>query len=83
MILILPISLISCDNKVLQEKGSITPTEDDSATQNTQETKSSIVSKTEQIKHSFVVFKVKDKYFGKESVIVTGIFNTPELMKNI
>ncbi|WP_336963219.1 hypothetical protein [Chryseobacterium contaminans] len=30
------------------------------------------------IKHSFVVFKVKDKYFGKESVIVTGIFNTPD-----
>lgn len=29
------------------------------------------------VKHSFVVFKVKDKYFGKESVIVTGIFNTP------
>src|SRR5690606_24167982 len=28
------------------------------------------------VKHSFVVFKVKDKYFGKESVIVTGIFNT-------
>lgn len=29
------------------------------------------------VKHSFLVFKVKDKYFGKESVIVTGIFNTP------
>ncbi|PZU24457.1 MAG: hypothetical protein DI622_03855, partial [Chryseobacterium sp.] len=32
------------------------------------------------VKHSFVVFKVKDRYFGKESVIVTGIFNTPDLL---
>ncbi len=80
LILILPISLISCDNKVAQEKGSITPSEGDSATQNTQETQSSIEPKTAQIKHSFVVFKVRDKYFGKESVIVTGIFNTPELL---
>lgn len=80
LILILPISLISCDNKVVQEKGSITPIEGDSTTQNTQETQNPISSKTKQIKHSFVVFKVRDKYFDKKSVIVTGIFNTPELL---
>jgi len=79
-ILILPISIMSCDSKTTQEKGSITPIEDDSTTQNTRVTQSSIEPKTRQITHSFVVFKVKDKYFGKESVIVTGIFNTPELL---
>lgn len=78
LILILPISIMSCDSKITQEKGSATPIEGDSTTRNTQEIQSSIEPKKDQIKHSFVVFKVKDKYFNqKESVMVTGIFNTP------
>lgn len=83
LILILPTLSISCDNKIVQEKSSITAIQGDTIAQN----KSSISSKTEQIKHSFVVFKVRDKYFNhKESVMVTGIFETQYLlprMKNI
>lgn len=75
MILILPMLGMSCD-KTKQEP--ITPI-------NTAKTDSNNTSITTPrntlktaIKHSFVVFKVKDKYFSKESVIVTGIFNTPD-----
>lgn len=80
LILTLSISIMSCDSKITQEKGSATAIQSDSTIQNTQETQSPISSKTEHTKHSFVVFKVRDKYFGKESVIVTGIFNTPALL---
>lgn len=77
-ILILPISLMNCENKVIQEKGSKTAIRGDSATQNIQEIQMSIESKTRKLKHSFVVFKVRDKYFNqKESVMVTEIFDTP------
>lgn len=78
MILILPISLISCDNKIVQEKGSTAEIQDDSIFQNNQVTQNPIEPIAEQVKHSFVVFKVRDKYFNhKESVMVTGIFDTP------
>lgn len=76
LVLVLPISLISCD-KTKQEpiNGQLVPA-DTIANVSTTDNRHSTVDTT-TIKHSFVVFKVKDKYFGKESVIVTGIFNTP------
>lgn len=78
LILILPISIMSCDSKITQEKGSTTAIQGDSIVQNNQVTQSLIEPKTEQVKHSFVVFKVRDKYFNhKESVMVTGIFDSP------
>ncbi|VXC62051.1 hypothetical protein [Chryseobacterium sp. 8AT] len=78
LILILPTLSISCDNKIVQEKDSATAIQGDTVAQNNQAIQSSVSSKTEQIKHSFVVFKVRDKYFNhKESVMVTGIFETP------
>lgn len=77
LILILPIS-ISCD-KIKQEP--ITPhtTHGDTAKTSSNTPINPMPQKVDTIsvKHSFVVFKVKDKYFGKESTIVTGIFNTP------
>lgn len=78
LILILPTLSISCDNKIVQEKSSTTAIQGDTIAQNNQATQSSISSKTEQKKYSFVVFKVRDKYFNhKESVMVTGVFETP------
>lgn len=35
-------------------------------------------SNTTSVKYSFVFFHLIDKCFGKESTIVTGIFNTPD-----
>lgn len=78
LILILPTLSISCDTKIVEKKGSETAMQGDNTAQSNQATQSSGSSKTEQIKHSFVVFKVRDKYFNhKESVMVTGIFETP------
>lgn len=78
LILILSISLMSCENKIIQEKGSVASIQSDSLTQNQQATNSLSNTEMEQIKHSFVVFKVREKYFNrKESVMVTGIFDTP------
>ncbi|MGL6127070.1 hypothetical protein [Chryseobacterium artocarpi] len=75
LILILPMLGMSCD-KTKQEP--ITPI--NTAKTDSNNTTTTIPQNTLKtaIKHSFVVFKVKDKYFGKESVIVTGIFNTPD-----
>ncbi|MCQ4139423.1 hypothetical protein [Chryseobacterium sp. EO14] len=75
LILILPITITNCENKIVQEKTSI---QSDSTAQHTQRTTNIIQPEKEQIKHAFVVFKVRDKYFDhKESVMVTGIFDTP------
>ncbi|KMQ69639.1 hypothetical protein ACM39_00825 [Chryseobacterium sp. FH2] len=78
LILILPTLSISCD-KTKQEpiESCIRPL--DTAKTNSNNTNITTPQNTFKtaVKHSFIVFKVKDKYFGKESVIVTGIFNTP------
>lgn len=75
MILILPILGISCDKTKQEPITHINTTKIDSNNTNTTIPQNALKT---AIKHSFVVFKVKDKYFGKESVIVTGIFNTPD-----
>lgn len=75
LILILPILGMSCD-KTKQEPTTVSKTAIDTAKTTLNNSNTSITPET-AVKHSFVVFKVKDKYFGKESVIVTGIFNTP------
>jgi hypothetical protein len=75
MILILPMLGMSCDKTKQESTAPINTAKTDS--NNTSITTPRNTLKT-AIKHSFVVFKVKDKYFGKESVIVTGIFNTPD-----
>lgn len=75
LILILPMLGMSCD-KTKQEP--ITPINTAKTDSNNTTTTTPQNTLKTAIKHSFVVFKVKDKYFGKESVIVTGIFNTPD-----
>lgn len=76
LILILPISMVSCDNKIVQEKGSISPIQADTATQNTPKTNQP-EPKTERIIYSFVVFEGDAflSYEGQKTVI-TGIFET-------
>lgn len=78
LILILPILSVSCD-KTKQEPIANCIRPIDTAKINANNTNATTPQNTPKtaVKHSFVVFKVKDKYFGKESVIVTGIFNTP------
>lgn len=78
LILILSNLGISCD-KTKQEPITISKTSIDTAKTTLNNPNVLIPKNTLKaaIKHSFAVFKVKDKYFGKESVIVTGIFNTP------
>ncbi|WP_428070390.1 hypothetical protein [Chryseobacterium gambrini] len=78
LILILPTLGISCD-KTKQEPITNCIRPINTAKINPNNTNIAIPKNTPEIavKHSFVVFKVKDKYFGKESAIVTGIFNTP------
>lgn len=78
LILILPILGISCD-KTKQEPIVTSITHGDTAKTASNTPIAPMPQKvdTTSVKHSFVVFKVKDKYFGKESTIVTGIFNTP------
>lgn len=75
LILILPMLGMSCDKTKQESTTPINTAKTDS--NNTSTTTPRNTLKT-AIKHSFVVFKVKDKYFSKESVIVTGIFNTPD-----
>lgn len=75
LILILPILDMSCDKTKQESTTPINIVKIDS--NNTKAPTPQNTLKT-AIKHSFVVFKVKDKYFDKESVIVTGIFNTPD-----
>jgi len=80
LILILPITITNCDNKIVQEKVPTTAVAD-TAIQTTQSTTNLSRHKIEPVKHSFVVFKVRDKFFDhKESLMVTGIFNTPLLI---
>ena len=75
LILTFPITITNCENKIVQEKTSI---QSDSTAQNLKRTQNIPQPQKEQIKHAFVVFKVRDKYFDhKESVMVTGIFDTP------
>lgn len=78
LILILPILGMSCD-KTKQELITLPKTAIDTAKTALNNSNAQIHQNTLKTaaKHTFVVFKVKDKYFGKESVIVTGIFNTP------
>lgn len=78
LILILPILGMSCDKTkqepIIASKTAIDTTKTALKNLNTLIPQNTLKT---AVKHSFVVFKVKDKYFGKESVIVTGIFNTP------
>ncbi|WP_313001832.1 hypothetical protein [Chryseobacterium gleum] len=78
LILILPTLSMSCDKTKQESIGDcirpINTAKIDSTKTNTITSRDTLKT---AIKHSFVVFKVKDKYFGKESTIVTGIFNTP------
>ncbi|WP_343659621.1 hypothetical protein [Chryseobacterium sp.] len=81
LILILPILDISCD-KTKQEPIAncirpISTVKIDSNNTNTTTPQNTLKT---AVKHSFVVFKVKDKYFRKESTIVTGVFNTPDTL---
>lgn len=78
LILILPISIWNC-NKAKHEPIGDCIRHIDTAKTNANNINITTRQDTPKtaVKHSFVVFKVKDKYFGKESVIVTGIFNTP------
>lgn len=78
LILILPMLSIRCD-KTKREPITIPKTAIDTVKTTLNKPSITTPQNTPEtaIKHSFVVFKVKDKYFGKESVIVTGIFNTP------
>lgn len=75
LILILPMLGISCDKTKQEPVTHINTTKIDSNNTNIIMPQNALKT---AIKHSFVVFKVKDKYFDKESVIVTGIFNTPD-----
>ncbi|GAA5100570.1 hypothetical protein GCM10023210_39220 [Chryseobacterium ginsengisoli] len=78
LILVLPITIISCDNKIVHENASTTAIQTDTAIQTANSTTNLPQFKTAQIKCSFVVFKVRDKFFEhKESIIVTSIFETP------
>lgn len=78
LVLILPTLGISCD-KTKQEPiiNCIRPIDTTKNALNKTDTATKNTLKT-AVKHSFVVFKVKNKYFGKEFTIVTGIFNTPD-----
>lgn len=75
LILILPMLGMSCDKTKQEPIAPINTAKIDSNNTNTPTLQNTLKT---VIKHSFVVFKVKDKYFDKESVIVTGIFNTPD-----
>ncbi|SIS32080.1 hypothetical protein SAMN05421768_102677 [Chryseobacterium joostei] len=75
LIVILPILGMSCDKTKQEPITPINTAKIDSNNTNIATPQNTLKT---AIKHSFVVFKVKDKYFGKESVIVTGIFNTPD-----
>jgi hypothetical protein len=77
LILILPISMVSCDNKIIQEKGSISPIQADTATQNTPKPTNQPEPKTGRIRYSFVVFE-GDGFFSYEGqkIVITGIFET-------
>ncbi|UTX47163.1 hypothetical protein [Chryseobacterium sp. MA9] len=79
LVLILPTLGISCD-KTKQEPitNCIRPIDTTKTDLNNINTTTPQNTLKTAVKHSFVVFKVKDKYFGKESTIVTGIFNTPD-----
>ncbi|MDR6158623.1 hypothetical protein QF023_002139 [Chryseobacterium sp. SLBN-27] len=83
LILTLPILGISCD-KTKQEPITTSKTVIDTTKTALNKPNATTPQKPSEtaVKHSFVVFKVKDKYFGKESVIVTGIFNTPYTISN-
>jgi hypothetical protein len=78
-VLILPTLGISCD-KTKQEPitNCIRPIDTTKTAINKTDTIIPQNTLKTAVKHSFVVFKVKDKYIGKESTIVTGIFNTPD-----
>lgn len=75
LILILSMLGMSCDKTKQEPTTDINTAKIDSNNTNTTIPRNTLKT---AIKHSFVVFKVKDKYFDKESVIVTGIFNTPD-----
>lgn len=81
LILILPISIISCDNKVVQEKGSMTTIQNDSTAQNTTQSNNLSDPQTKQTKHSFVVFE-GDSFLSAEGQkkVITAIFETNAFM---
>ena len=81
LILILPISIISCENKIVQEKGSINPIQDNTAIQNIPTKITPPEPITKQKTYSFVVFEGDSflSYEGQKKV-VTGIFETDALM---
>ncbi|SUX48882.1 hypothetical protein [Chryseobacterium indoltheticum] len=81
LILILPISMISCENKIVREKGLTTAIQADTIVQNIQPTTSLPDIETMQKRYSFVVFEGDAflSYEGQKKV-VTGIFETDALM---
>ncbi|MFY1046659.1 hypothetical protein [Chryseobacterium sp. GP-SGM7] len=81
LILILPISMIGCENKIVQEKGSTTAIQTDTIVQNIHPTTSLPDIETMQKRYSFVVFEGDAflSYEGQKKV-VTGIFETDALM---
>src|SRR5690606_11984237 len=81
LILILPISMVSCDNKIVQEKASTTVIQADTTAQNIQQTIRLPDTETMQKRYSFVVFEGDAflSYEGQKKVI-TGIFETDAFM---
>jgi hypothetical protein len=77
LILILPISIMSCDNKIVQEKAYTTAIQSDTAVQSNSTSPSPPEPKTQPKKHSFVVFE-GDAFFSYEGqkTVITGIFET-------
>lgn len=77
LILILPMLGMSCENKTVQEKASISPIQADTAIQYTPPTVSLPSPETMQKRYSFVVFE-GDSFFSHEGqkIVTTGIFET-------
>jgi len=81
LILTLPITLMNCENKIVQEKASTTVMQADTTVQNTQPTTSLLDTETMQKRYSFVVFE-GDAFFSYEGQkkVITGIFETDAFM---
>ncbi|WP_228377697.1 hypothetical protein [Chryseobacterium gallinarum] len=81
LILTLPITLMNCENKIVQEKASTTAIQADTTAQNIQQTISLPDTETMQKRYSFVVFEGNAflSYEGQKKVI-TGIFETDAFM---
>lgn len=81
LILALPITLMNCENKIVQEKTSTAAIEADTNGQNIQPTTSLPDTETMQKRYSFVVFE-GDAFLSYEvqKKVITGIFETDAFM---